>query len=93
MTTQLGLALYAVLVNVITCAAMGADKRAAQKGRYRTPERTLFLLAAMGGAIGGVIGMRVFRHKTKHILFNVAFPLLVLIQVALAVIGLGCNRP
>ena len=47
------------------------------------PEKTLFLLALLGGACGGWLGMRVFRHKTKHWYFVWGFPLLALLQLAL----------
>ena len=60
------LAGYLVLVNVIAFTVYGADKRRAQKDRWRVPERTLFLLAVLGGSIGALLGMRVFRHKTRH---------------------------
>lgn len=75
--------LYLILVNVCTFVAMGADKRAARKNLYRTPERTLFLMAAIGGAVGGTAGMLLFRHKTKHMKFVAGFPLLAVLQGAL----------
>lgn len=55
-----------VLRNVLRLLmAMGIDKLKARAGKWRIPERTLFLLAAMGGALGGMLGMLAFRHKTK----------------------------
>ena len=65
--------------------AMGADKRKAQKERWRVPEATLFLFALLGGALGGTLGMHLFRHKTKHWYFRWGFPLILLIQAALLV--------
>ena len=79
------LAGYLVLVNVIAFAVYGADKRRAQKDRWRVPERTLFLLAIIGGSIGALLGMRVFHHKTKHWYFRVFIPLILLLQIAIPV--------
>lgn len=61
---------------------MGADKERAKSGRRRVPEKRLFLLSALGGAVGGTLGMYAFRHKTRHWYFAVGFPLLALCQLA-----------
>ena len=61
---------------------MGADKRRARNGRWRVRERTLFLLALLGGAPGGLLGMELFRHKTKHWYFVWGFRVLTLLQLA-----------
>ena len=79
------LAGYLVLVNVIAFTVYGADKRRAQKDRWRVPERTLFLLAIIGGSIGALLGMHVFRHKTRHWYFRVFIPLILLLQIAIPV--------
>lgn len=63
---------------------MGVDKRRAKAEKRRVRERTLFLLALLGGALGGVVGMRVFRHKTKHASFVVGMPTLLVLNLALA---------
>ena len=81
-------ALAALLIaNAIAFALMGRDKRLARTGGWRVPERTLFLAAACFGALGGVLGMRVFRHKTQHWYFRVFFPALFIVQIML--LGLG----
>ena len=49
------------------------------------PERTLFLVAIIGGSIGALLGMHVFRHKTKHWYFRVFIPLILLLQIAIPV--------
>ena len=62
---------------------MGVDKYRAISRRWRIPEATLFILALVGGACGGTVGMYSFPHKTKHWYFAVFFPLLALAQLAL----------
>ena len=71
-----------VLTNLFSFFLMGADKRRARKGKRRVPEKTLFLAAGCFGALGGVAGMRVFRHKTKHWYFQLFFPLMLAVQAA-----------
>lgn len=77
--------IYLFLMTVICFSAMGIDKSKAVKERRRIAESTLFLLAIFGGSIGGILGMRVFRHKTLHKKFIIGFPLILLLQIALAV--------
>ena len=75
---------YMLLMSLTLFAFMGSDKRRARRHGRRTPERTLFWLAALGGGIGGCIGMVAFRHKTKHTSFIVGMPLLTLLNFAVA---------
>ena len=84
------LAALAVLaiINLISFFLMGHDKQRARQGKWRVPEKTLFLAAACFGGLGGVLGMKVFHHKTKHWYFKVFFPALLAIQVALLAAGL-----
>lgn len=77
------LGLYLLAVNLAALCLMGADKRRARKGVWRIPEKTLFLFPVLGGALGGVLGMRLFHHKTKHWYFRFGFPLLLVLQLAL----------
>lgn len=72
------------LVNLFAFYLMWADKRRAQKGRWRIRESTLFLFALLGGSLGATAGMWVFRHKTKHWYFVWGMPLILLAQLALA---------
>lgn len=72
--------------SVIAFMAMGVDKWKAKRGRYRTPEATLLLWCACCGAAGGWLGMRVFRHKTRHAKFTVTVPVLMTVQIALLVL-------
>ena len=80
---RLLLPVWLFLASLVLLAVMGADKRRARRGLRRVPEKTLFLLALLGGAWGGWLGMRLFRHKTKHRSFVLGFPLLALLQLAL----------
>ena len=71
-------------VNVVTFILYGVDKSRAKKGRWRIPEKTLLLLPLLGGSVGGILGMQLFRHKTKHKTFTVGFPAILVCQLALA---------
>lgn len=75
--------LYLGLVNLAAFWAMGADKRRARRGAWRLSEKALFLPAVLGGALGGVLGMQVFHHKTRHWRFRLGFPLLLVLQAGL----------
>ena len=60
------LMIYLVIINLIAFLTFGADKRRARRDRRRVRESTLFLLAVLGGSAGALLGMYVFRHKTRH---------------------------
>lgn len=68
--------------SVAAFAVCGWDKRCARKGRWRVPERVLWLLSAIGGAAGMLAGMGVFHHKTKHPAFICGVPLLLIVHLA-----------
>ena len=70
------------VLNVLSFCLMGYDKRCAKEGKWRVPEKTLFIAAGCFGGLGGVLGMLLFRHKTKHWYFKLFFPLLLVIQIA-----------
>ncbi|MCR5343774.1 MULTISPECIES: DUF1294 domain-containing protein [unclassified Butyrivibrio] len=76
---------YLGIINVISFLAMGSDKRKAKRNAFRTPESILFIFALMGGSIGSILGMYIFRHKTKHWYFVVGMPLILLIQIGIVV--------
>ena len=75
---------YLLLVNLAAFITFGADKRRAKRDEWRVPERTLFLLALVGGSAGAICGMRVFHHKTRHWYFRYGLPAILLAQLALA---------
>lgn len=77
------LTLYFTAVNLIGLFLMGLDKYKARKQLWRIPESTLFILAIIGGSMGCIIGMHVFRHKTRHWYFLFGMPMILLIQIAL----------
>lgn len=79
------LLVWLAAINLLTFIVYGADKRRARKGKWRVPEKTLFLLPLLGGSIGALLGMRVFHHKTKHWYFVWGIPAILLAQIALAV--------
>ncbi len=77
---------YLAAINVLTFCVYGADKRRAKiPGARRVPEKTLLGLAAIGGSLGALLGMRVFRHKTRHWYFRYGIPAILLAQAAAAV--------
>ena len=86
LTTPAGvLALWLVVINVVTFAVYGAGTRRARRGGWRGSEKRLCLLALRGGCVGALAGMRVFHHKTKHWYFVWGVPLILLAQMVLAV--------
>ncbi len=78
------LALWLLGVNLAAFALMGWDKRRARRDGRRVPERTLFLTALLGGSPGAILGMQLFRHKTKHWYFKFGMPAILIAQLALA---------
>ena len=76
---------YLAAVNLVTFTVYGVDKAKARRGAWRVPEKTLFLLPLLGGGVGALLGMLVFRHKTKHWYFVWGIPLILVAQIALAI--------
>jgi uncharacterized membrane protein YsdA (DUF1294 family) len=79
-------AIYLLIVNAIGFLLMLIDKRKAIRHRWRIPEKTLFLTAAIGGSVGSIMGMYTFRHKTKHLQFTLGMPAILIAQLVLAFI-------
>lgn len=74
---------YLVCINLAGLASMGIDKRRAIRHEWRIPETTLFLIALLGGSMGSIAGMQLFRHKTRHWYFVWGMPIIFFIELAL----------
>ncbi len=74
---------YLIVINVVTFLVYGIDKWKAKQGSWRISEATLLVLAAIGGSIGALLGMKVWRHKTQHKKFKYGLPLILIIQIIL----------
>jgi uncharacterized membrane protein YsdA (DUF1294 family) len=75
---------YLALMSLAGFVSMGRDKHKAKAHLHRTPERRLFTYALLGGSAGSLLGMLVFRHKTKHLKFTVGIPLILIAQIIIA---------
>ena len=73
---------YLAFLNILAFGAFGADKRRARLGKRRVPEARLMLYAALGGAVGAILGMAVFRHKTRKPKFVFGVPALLALWAA-----------
>ena len=76
------LLVYLAVVNLITFIMFGVDKRAAIKGKQRTRESTLLFFAFIGGSVGALFAMKLFRHKTRKPKFTVTIPFMLILQIA-----------
>lgn len=79
--TVQNLIIYLVIINIIGFLAMLIDKQKAKRGSWRIPENTLFIITAIGGGIGTIAGMYMFRHKTKKWTFRIGLPVLLILDV------------
>ena len=79
--TVQNIVIYFIVINLIGFFIMWLDKRKAKKGAWRIPEKTLFIITALGGGIGTITGMYTFRHKTKKIQFVIGFPLITILEI------------
>jgi len=71
------------LINVLTFIIYGIDKYKAKRSKWRVSEATLLWLCVLGGSIGGLMGMKVWRHKTQHNKFRFGVPLILVSQIAI----------
>lgn len=78
------LLVYLLLINAAAFLLMLADKRKARRGAWRIPEKTLLGAAVLGGSLGAIAGMYLFRHKTKHPRFYIGLPLILAAQLVAA---------
>lgn len=76
---------YLLIINIIAFITIYIDKQKAIKHKWRIKESTLFLLSALGGSLGTLLGMYNFRHKTKHKKFTIGIPLILVIQILICI--------
>ncbi len=74
---------YLIVINIVTFQVYGIDKWKAKQGSWRISEATLLILAAIGGSIGALLGMKIWHHKTMHKKFKYGLPLILIIQIIL----------
>lgn len=73
--------IYFIVINIIGFLIMYIDKQKAKKGKWRIPEKVLFIITALGGGIGTIAGMYTFRHKTQKIAFVIGFPAITILEI------------
>ena len=79
------LLVYLLIINAAGFLLMRSDKARARKKHWRIPESTLMTVAALGGSVGSLLGMYIFRHKTRHRKFTLGIPVILMVQLACAV--------
>lgn len=77
--------LYLIIINASGFFLMLVDKQKARHGAWRIPEATLMWTAILGGSIGSLLGMYLFRHKTRHLKFMLGIPLILILQIVCAI--------
>ena len=83
--TPKNILIYLLVINLMAFCAMWWDKKRAQKGEWRISEAGLFTLVLLGGGIGGIAGMYIFRHKTKKLRFTIGFPTILITEIVLVI--------
>ena len=76
--------IYLAAINILAFVLMGEDKKRAKAGEYRIKEGQFFFIAVIGGSVGSILGMYIFRHKTKHKYFVIGMPAILLMHVLIA---------
>ena len=79
-TTQ-NILIYLLIINLFGFFIMWLDKRKARKSYWRIPEKTLFIVTALGGGIGTIVGMYTLRHKTQKLNFVIGFPFITILEI------------
>lgn len=77
---------YLIVINIVTWIAFGLDKWKAKTGKWRIPERTLLLLALIGGSLGALAGMIMFRHKTRKAKFFISVPVMFVLHCVIVTV-------
>lgn len=76
---------YLIIINILSFVLYGIDKLKAIKKKERISEKTLILIGILGGSIGSIIGMNIFRHKTKKLKFIISLPLILIIHIIVVI--------
>ena len=90
--TTKNIIIYLIVINIIGFLIMFIDKQKAKKGAWRIPEKTIFIITALGGGIGTIAGMYLFRHKTQKLNFIIGLPLITILEILLAIYYLFFNK-
>ncbi len=77
--------IYLLLINLITFFYFGIDKMKSQLQKRRVSEKTLWVLALVGGSVGALVGMSFFRHKTKKMSFQAGVAVILAVQIVIIV--------
>ena len=73
--------IYLTISNALAFLLMLADKYKARKNLWRIPEKVLLGVALLGGSLGATAGMYAVRHKTKHAIFAIGLPLMMIVHI------------
>ncbi len=84
---QIAVIAYAAIISIVSVIMTVKDKSCAKKGKWRVPEKTLFILSALGGSVAMYITMKTIRHKTQHKRFMIGIPAIMVVQ-ALLIVGI-----
>lgn len=85
--------IYFILINLISFVMYCIDKKRAKNHKWRISENALILSCVFGGSIGGLLGMKIFHHKTKHKKFTIGVPVILILQIILFCMISGGFRP
>ena len=83
--TPINIIMYLLIINLLGLFVMYIDKKKAKYGRWRIPEKTLLIIALLGGSIGTISGMYLFRHKTQKIKFTLGFPTILISEIIIII--------
>lgn len=79
--TMQNIIIYLIIINIIGFLIMYIDKQKAKKGKWRIPEKTIFIITVLGGWIGTISGMYAFRHKTQKLHFTIGLPTITILEI------------
>jgi len=79
--TMQNIIIYLIIINIIGFLVMYIDKQKAKKGKWRIPEKTIFIITVLGGGIGTISGMYAFRHKTQKLHFKIGLPTITILEI------------